>query len=273
MTETALAFLALAWPPAAAWIVIKLVPGSISKYIDKEIERRSSAKLERFKAEIQGAYSSVRSSVDVLSASNSGMRPHIVESVSSLWSTMTAMRERFGGVVAFDSVILADEAQEMFGEGINTKALRYVRRFEDSDANDRDLLEFNAASLEQHRLFCGDKLWLIFYIYRAILLRAALLITRSFERSGYQDWRLDNGMKQLMASVFTADEVVKFQVAKFGGLMSALSQLETEFLHEATRVMSGSKAMSDSLSDMQAMIALQDAQAAGTGNASDARNS
>ena len=262
MTETALALLAIAWPPIAAWIVLKFIPGSISKYIDKEIDRRSDAKLERLKAELQGAYSSVRSSVDVLSASNSGMRPHIIEAVSALWSTMTAMRERFGGVVAFDSIFLAEEAEEMFGKGTNTKALAYVRQFEDSDANDKDLLEFNAAKLEQHRLFCGDRLWLIFYIYRSIMLRAALLITWSFERKGYQDWRSDHGMKQLMEAVFPTDEVATLQASKFGGLMSALSRLETEFLHESTRVMSGSKAMSDSLADMQSMIALQDAKAA-----------
>ena len=263
MIDTPLALLALAWPPVAAWIVIKLVPGSISKYIEKEISRRSDAKLEQIKAELQSAYSSVRSSVDVLSASNSGMRPNIIEAVSALWSVMTTMRERFGGVIGFDSIILAHEAQEMFGEGTNTKALNYVREFEHGRATDIGISQFNVASLEQHRLFCGDRLWLIFYIYRAITLRAALLITWSFEKREYRDWRTDHGMKQLMGAVFDAENIDKFQAAKIGGLAEALSRLEAEFLHEATRVMSGSKAIADSLSNMQSMIALQDAKAAG----------
>jgi hypothetical protein len=37
------------------------------------------------------------------------------------------------------------------------------------------------------------------------------------------------------------------RVRPIGGLTTAIAQLEAEFLHEATRVMSGSKAMADSL--------------------------
>ena len=42
----------------------------------------------------------------------------------------------------------------------------------------------------------------------------------------------------------------------------ALAQLEAEFLHEATRVMSGSKAMADSLANVQSIMLLQNAKVA-----------
>jgi hypothetical protein len=58
------------------------------------------------------------------------------------------------------------------------------------------------------------------------------------------------------------EAVKKVRESKFNGLADALSQLEAEFLHEATRVMSGSKAMADSLADVQALILLQNAKIA-----------
>lgn len=77
MWNTILAVAAIAWPPIAAWLVLKLIPSSISKYVEKEIERRSDAKLEAIKAEIQGSYSTLKTSVDVLTATNSGMQARI----------------------------------------------------------------------------------------------------------------------------------------------------------------------------------------------------
>ena len=47
MTNAVLALLALAWPPAAAWLVLKLFPNAMTGFVEKEIDRRSDAKLER----------------------------------------------------------------------------------------------------------------------------------------------------------------------------------------------------------------------------------
>lgn len=247
---------------------MKLLPNSISRFIEKEIDRRSDAKLEKVKAELQGAYSTVKASVDVLTASNSGMRPHIIDAVSALWTNMMIMREKFGGLIGLDSIILADEAQKMFSNETNAKALDFVRPFAGELHTNRMMIEFNTSSLDEHRLFCGDRLWLVFYIYRASILRNAFLISESFEQSAYRDWRTDDGIRQLLGSVLTGDEVAKLRAMRFGGLAAALSRLEGEFLHEATRVMSGSKAMADSLSDMQAMILLQNAKVAERGEGS-----
>lgn len=262
MKEALVTALALAWPPIVFWIAVKLFPGAIVKYVDKEIERRSDAKLEHLKAELQGAYAGVKSSVEVLTATNSGMRPHIIEAVTALWSEMTAMRGRLGGIVAFDAVILAHEAQEMFERRHNAKALHYVAEFEDAARMDALVIEFNGVALENHRLFCGDRLWLLFYIYRAVILRSTLLVNWSYEQRTYRDWRTDSGVKQQLRAVLSDADAAKFESENIGGLSSALSRIEAEFLHEAARVMSGSKAMADSLSDVQAMIALRSAEAA-----------
>ncbi len=264
MENVALTALTVAWPPVASWLVLKLLPASITRYIEKEIDRRSDVKLEALKAELQSAYSSVKTSVDTLNASNSGMRPHIIEAVTALWDQMNRMREDFSGVTGFDSIVLPEEAQEIFSVRRNARILRFVQNFEDKAYAHGLMIEYNTAKPDNHRLFCGDRPWLLFYTYRAVVFRSALLITESYRLANYRDWRTDKGIDQLLSGILPANEIADLRNAKFGGLTATLSRIEGDFLHEATRVMSGSKAMADSLSDMQAIIQLEHAKVAQT---------
>jgi hypothetical protein len=190
------------------------------------------------------------------------MHPHIIEAVSALWAAMIAMREKFGAMIDFDSILTLEEAQEAFSEGKHGSILELLRPFEGKLHTSQLIVEGNASKYDNHRLFCGDRIWLIFYIYRGMFMRNAFLISQSFKDCAFQNWRVDNGVEQLLGSVIAKDEVEKLREHPIGGLSLALTRLEGEFLHEATRVMSGSKAMADSLADMQAMMLLQNAKVA-----------
>lgn len=263
MPNTLIALVAFLWPLAAAWIIFRLFPTTISKFVEKEIERRSDSKLERIKAELQGSYSTLRSSVDVLLASNSGVRPHIIDSVATLWSNIVAMREHCGGLLVFDSLFLPEEAQHAFSnrqDPQEQRILAFVSRHEDElSITDSP---FFGADLERHRLFSGDRAWLIFYAIRAVLGRAALLVSRSFKDGKFHDWRDDDPMHQLMGLVVPSEAIAEARMPSIGGLSKVLTRMEAEFLHEATRVMSGSKAMADSLADVQRIMLLQNAEIA-----------
>ena len=56
--------------------------------------------------------------------------------------------------------------------------------------------------------------------------------------------------------------IAECRAKELGSLLMLLNRLEAEFLHEATRVMSGSKAISDSLADMQSTLLLASAKIA-----------
>lgn len=259
MQQTLLALATFAWPPVAAWLVVKLVPDSLAKFVGKEIDRRSDAKLEKVKAEIQGAYSTLKASVDVVSTSNSGMRPHIITAVSALWLHMVTIKGELGNLLSFDSVFLAEEASGMFSGTEDARPLSWLDKFSETSGFENVVTSLNNNLLDEHRLFCGDRLWLLFYIYRAVLFRSAFLIQKSFEQNLFSDWREDKGVAQLLKSVLPDEKVTKVKAARFGGLATALAEIENDFLHEAARVMSGSKAIADSLSDLQATMLLQNA--------------
>lgn len=248
---------------ALGFLFLKLLPSSITKFVDMEIERRSDIKLEKVKGQIEGSYSTLKTSMEMLTASNTGLHPHIIVSVSELWNLIVQMKHDFSGMVTFDSLFLANEAAEAFqDEDKNQNLIAFVEKHR----NKFDNLAANGAVLEpnldRHRLFCGDKLWLIFFIVRAVYMRSSLLIARSFQKHDLDDWRKDDGIRQLLSAVLPTGFIDDVRAREIGGLSAAISQLEAEFLHEATRVMSGSKAMADSLTDMQSVLQLQNAEIA-----------
>lgn len=263
MSQSLLALAALIWPPVAVWLILRLFPSSVSKFVEKEIERRSDAKLERLKADLQASYSTLRTSVDVLLASNSGMHPHIIDAATQLWKNMTQMRDAYGALVSFDTILTTKEAEEAFSSkdgGRWARILDMVRGHEGDLPPGSD--EYFSPTIEAHRLFCGDRLWLIFYIHRAILARSSLLIALSFKKHLFQDWRADEPISQLFKTVLRVEDVTKARESEFNGLSSLLGKLEAEFLHEATKVMSGSKTMTERLGDMQSLLHLQNAKIA-----------
>ncbi|GAA4772648.1 hypothetical protein GCM10023219_19800 [Stakelama sediminis] len=249
------------------FLIVKLLPSALIKFVDTEIERRSDIKLEKVKGQIEGSYATLKTSMEMLTASNTGLHPHIIESVSAMWNLIVQMKHDFSGMVTFDSLFLANEAAEAFQDEANHQNLiAFVEKHRDEFDN----LTANGAVLEpnldRHRLFCGDKLWLIFFVIRAVYMRSSLLIARSFQQHDLDDWRKDDGIRQLLSAVLPTAFIDDVQTRQIGGLSVAISQLEAEFLHEATRVMSGSKAMADSLTNMQSTMLLQTAQIAQQNN-------
>lgn len=260
MSDIALLIAIIVAQAIFGFIFLKLAPTAIMKFAETEIERRSDIKLEKVKGDIQGSYATLKSSVDMLTASNTGLHPHIIDAVSALWGLIVDMKHSFSGMVTFDSLFLADEAAAAFKDEAKHHRLialveKHRKEFENLAANSA-VLEPN---LDRHRLFCGDRLWLIFFITRAVYMRSSILIARSFQKKDFDDWRKDSGIHQLLGAVLTKEFIEQARARPIGGLAAALAQLEAEFLHEATRVMSGSKAMADSLTNMQSVMQLQNA--------------
>ena len=178
---------------------------------------------------------------------------------------MLAMREKYGSLILFDQIITVDEATTAFSSQDtepSSKILKFVGNYRGDIENLGIVERFFTTELENHRLYCGDRLWLVFYVFRAVLARRAMLISSSFQKKEFRDWRHDSGIKQLLNSALPADFVNDVLSKDLNGLSTALARLEAEFLHEATKVMSGSKAIADSLADVQAIMQLQNAKVA-----------
>lgn len=259
--EPFLAVLAFAWPFIAVWLSFRLAPQLVTKFLEKEIDRRSEARLAAIKGEIEGAYTTLRTSAEILSESSSGMRPHIVEAARTLWGALVSLKERASGAMTFDAIFLVSEIEAMFAnpsEAKYARALEYVSAYQNAN---RTIFapEAHGPDLDRARLFSGERLWLIFYITRAVLMRSIVLIAFSYDKGAFQDWRSDKGIEQLAITILPREEFEKLKAQSTYALTSLIARLEGEFLHEAARVMAGSKAIADNLASVQATMLLEHA--------------
>ena len=112
------------------------------------------------------------------------------------------------------------------------------------------------------RLYVGDRLWLIFRTITAVYGRFGYLVHKSCKERQYVDWRKDKLFSTNLHNVLSEDFVTNAKSRKMGGLRTIISHLESDFLKEGARVMSGSQGFSEALSDVQAVVKLENSKIA-----------
>jgi hypothetical protein len=255
--------------PAATYFWAKVFPDTLGKLVlgaversnnerlarlKDELERHTSLRVETVKAELQATYSTLQTSVDYLAAGQSGMREETITAVKELWTAMLGLKADFGLAITFEMLFTPDEIRKGIAAAVKPKFMGFLDSVREESALHEKAQRYTGGEVEAARLFCGDRLWLLFYVFRAVYIRTCFLANRSLTQKRYEGWRDDAMIPWMLAGVVSADELRRAREDHAYGLHSAVSIVEARFLHEATRVMSGSKAMSDTLSDMQAFL-------------------
>lgn len=235
-------------------LLVRTFPSVLGNVFLKRLDHRLSAKLERTKAELQSAHSTLKTSVDFLSLGQAELRGKVVAAVELLWDMTRAVQREFSGVTSLEMILLPEEITEALQ---GQRASIFVTAVDDF-RHESHLMEImsrlEAFSIEKSRLFVSDRLWLIVYVTRAVHGRIAHLLQRSFEEGRYLSWRDDNAILSLAGSVFSTELIDTAKGSQIAGLQMILGNLEAEFLKEARRVMSGSQGFADALSDLQSTL-------------------
>lgn len=232
-------------------VVVRVVPTILTTTLTKEIEHRYSARLSELKADLDARYSTLKSSVDFLSASQSDLRTRAIASVESRWSTVLAVEREYSDLVFVDDIFQPNAIREAFEAGSIEKLLGEYRDFA---VVAKKVERVNQLASEGERLSSGEPLWLRFSTFCRAHGRMAMLAQSSFQRGTYVDWRTDDLMKTTLCAVLPTDVLEHTKTMRTGGFREVTSRLKAEFLKEAIRVMSGSQHVADSLSDLQSTL-------------------
>jgi hypothetical protein len=228
---------------------------ALIKYKD-ELDRSSNLTVERAKAAISADYGTLKSSMDFLSTSQSGLRAHSVEAVQTLWRDVLELKSAMAGLWMFEQILTAEEKQAVMS-GKDQRGRNYINPYLSERAYRAHIDPLLTSEAERQRPFCGERLWLIFVIIRKVHLRSAFLTQQAVERRRHKRLLDDNGINQLLTTVLSEKAIAEAKAQPFNDLNILVAQLEGFFLQEAVRVMSGSKAVAESLADMQATLLLQ----------------
>ena len=234
-------------------LLIRVVPSILGTGIVKHIEHKYDRKLEEAKAELQASYSTLKPSVDFL-AGQPELRSKMIEAVEKLWNVVLALEKEFGDIIFLDSILLSSEINESFQPGGNEHVRDTVQQYKDFPSVTEKLNRTDNSSAGIQRLFVGDRLWLIFSTIVSVYGRFGFLIYKSVEQKQYISWKDDSFFMSIIENVLPSDIIGNANAKRFGGLRIIIAYLQAEFLKEATRVMSGSQRLSESLSDIQATV-------------------
>lgn len=235
--------------------LIRWFPAILGKAFEKHIEYRYDRNLENIKAELQASYSNLKASVDFLSATQSELRSKVISATEALWSSVCVAEKEFRDLMFIDSVMVPEEVDKAISGEIDVPILQQLfeayKKPEDA-LNKLSLTEEVLKGTE--RLFVGDHLWLVYSTIIAVHGRFGFLLSRSLRQGQYLNWRDDKHMSSLFVSCLSENLISSARNRTFGGLRIAIAHLQSEFIKEATRVMSGSQGFSDDLSNIHSIV-------------------
>ena len=248
-----------------AWtLAIRTFPEFIGGALLKGIEHRNTVEIERFKDQLgretqseierlRADYATLKSSVDYLSANQGELRSKMIAATERMWKNLQKVKDSFSDAVYLEEALLPKELDVAFVPGRWPNIMDPARKVYADEQN--VLNKIMDCTIEGHeRLFVGDRLWLIHFVFRALHFRMGLLLHRSFAQSRYNGWRNDEMIRQQLSSVLGEEEIKPFYTMDFPSLPNIIARIEAEFLKEGMRIMSGSKFFADSVTDVQSTL-------------------
>lgn len=162
--------------------------------------------------------------------SNAPHAQHQIDANRALWEAMVAIKKEFNVITMVDLVYQPEEVQAFFASGEFSSQLSFLFSFKGWEALAKKLQKANANDVDKYRLFVKPTLFDLFFTYRAMFGRLAVLIDQSFEKKKYVDWRFDSGFQEILASSFTPDEIAEINAAKPSPIDLAANRIERRFL-------------------------------------------
>ena len=234
-------------------LAVRTFPAILGAAFIRRASHHYDEKLEKLKAELQANYSTLESSIHLLSASQTELRSKTIESVEVLWRASIAAKNEFSDAVFMHQIMVAEEIVQFF-KTKDERLDQIVGNYRDMNNFHEKFERVNRHLTDQERLFAGDRLWLIFFYIRATYGRVGFLVSKSYADGCHHDWRQDSFFGEHLERVLPHETIAKAKAEKIGGLDIILAHLESEFLKEATRVMSGSNRLAESLSDIDSVL-------------------
>jgi hypothetical protein len=154
-----------------------------------------------------------------------------LQALETLWQIVRNLSQEFSQVIFIDSILLANELDDYFRNRPTDSMVNVLCDFEDLSCAPTKLVR--AGDYTKERPFVKNRIWSIVFVISAVYGRAGLLITNSYKKNTYQDWRKDSGIDQLLRSILPSNIVQQIQDKKFAGLRTAIDHLENQLLIEA----------------------------------------
>lgn len=246
-----LVMLALLWF-SRQWVIAKLTSSTRHQY-DVQIESLKSQlktdgdqKLLEVKSQIDRQSSQLSSALALFSNTQSAVAERRVKAIDDLWSEVVTIRNC--SAMAMRMADCLDSAELRKAVNDNPEAFNDLTPDAISKA-----LQRNERLEESYRPYVEHYLWSLCWSYKAVHLRARLLLSKTIAGLGSKHWHEDFATVSLVKAMLTNDEFEQFSKSEFDKLKFLEHAVELKILRAMDRVLSGTKQSDDLLRQANTM--------------------
>jgi hypothetical protein len=161
-----------------------------------------------------------------------------LQAAEALWQMMVKLRDAFSDLMFVESVLLPKEIDELMkGNQKSGRILIHISDYTNENAVTDKFKSIDAMGSEREKIFVCEKMWAVFFAYRAFIGRLGYLLTRSFAERSYQDWRSDKGIQAILEPVVPHYIFDKCTKMDFHGLQYLTGVFEREFRTHLEKLM------------------------------------
>ncbi len=215
------------------------------------LKNEYSLELERLRAEVARQRDFMSNISTAISTGYMATHPHIVDAIRGLWSNVLEVN-RISSTYFLVHDLLPGKQVEQLTPEYAAKQI-YISR----DDFDKQTLEL-ASKSEIKRPFIGERLWTLYYVYRAFAFRICLKMHITQEKSGKiyawnkdEQGQPDTHLFDTLKIVLAEDELNYVRNIPLGAPSQILNLLKSKILSEMNELVFGKRMLSMSIEEQQ----------------------
>jgi len=230
--------------------VVFLARSWISQRLRSAIENEYARKLETYKARLSAeqelalerlkASNAENQAVQAaatasLTATHMASQERRLEALETFWKATVELRAKSPAALTYVDILVPEEYDELLRNPKLSPALDRVTE----QTLDAQFDVGTAHQVDNARLYAGEYLFSLFFAYRAITGRIALMLMDGRKNRKIENWAQDSGIRGLMRLVLSGREVEEFDKLRLGRIMWLGNQIESKMLAHSWKIISG----------------------------------
>jgi hypothetical protein len=211
----------------------------VAEKVTLKWKEQQQKEIETLRSQLARDHIIMETAISSFSSGQRAVQEKKIQATETLWKHVLKIRKICQSVIFFFTILRPSEYNEVFAKP-NIKAM-----VSDVDDSVLDQISSNPENFESNRPFLGEKLWLLFFIYRAFLGRITFILVNGLKEGKIEDWKKDDGVHSLLKSILSNDQITAVTVESPNAMHNVITLLEAMLLEEISLIISGSKASKD----------------------------
>ncbi len=216
---------------ASSGILVWVFKEWLSTRLRTSIQHEYDRKLESLKADLSREAAFHAAAHSSFAEGQKAAMERKLAAIDRLWQSLIRFRASLPPILGFMDILTVDE----YKGARNHPTFRQLTGEMSSDK----IIAMSAHGAEDVRPFVGEYIWSLFFSYRAILLRVALLVTWGRDDAEKIEWFKDEATRQVIQAVLTPEEMTAFDNLQFQKIFWLQRQLEGKILAAMHKIISG----------------------------------